>query len=304
MTGHKLYIKLKNGDFEPIDGLIHSPSLKEFKKTSLVSAIVFYQNTYSKNKSIKSQKNEKKYFERLLEFSFEKQIETVDEIKHIHIILFTEKLSKEISDSSINRHFNTYKNFFKVCFENNFIIELPTQFLKQKKVKSEKKLLWTEKDYSLIFENLQDNDRQMFDFLWHTGCRPIELSNLLWTDVDYESGKMIFKCGKNAEFKREFPINDKISKILHQIKMSGLYVFTKNKTKYTTDSIYKVIKKKIKLLIPDRNLEPYGIRHTFATNLVKRNINAELIRILMGHKDFRTTQNYLQIDINSLKKVI
>ena len=65
----------------------------------------------------------------------------------------------------------------------------------------------------------------LFLFLWYTGCRPSELINLKWLDIDYDKEVLIFRCGKNSHITREFPINDEVSKILHQVSFKVERVF-------------------------------------------------------------------------------
>lgn len=296
----KLYVKLGD-EFRELSGVLHSEQLKPVAVMLVGDAIDFYRSNYSKKKSPRSQKNENKYFERLMDFCIRTKIESVHQIDKVHILKFADELAQSVSNATINRHFNTLKNFFNVLVEHEYLFKSPAEHFKHKKIVKPKIHLWTDDDYARARLGLCLEDALVLDFIRETGCRSSEITGLKWTDIDFDNEVLTFQSGKHANLRRDFPLTKGIGRILHQIKMSGLFVFTRQGTKYTTDSIYKRIKKSIKANCKQKNLDVKGLRHSFATNLVKANKQPQVIKELMGHADFRTTQNYLHIDINFLK---
>ena len=123
----------------------------------------------------------------------------------------------------------------------------------------------------------------------------MEAKNLLWTDINYDTLELTFKCGKNAKVNRPFPITEKVSKILHGVDMKGNSVFQN----ISNDSLYQYVKHRLtKLKL--KHLTVYGLRHSFASRLSKSGVNVFLIQKLMGHADIKTTSGYVNSDKKEL----
>lgn len=104
------------------------------------------------------------------------------------------------------------------------------------------------------------------------------------------------------------PINDEIRKIIDKYGTSSKnpddYVFNFisiedspeeqfNKIKYATKKINKFMKKIGESLELDLRITTYTARHSFATVLKRSGAPIEFISESLGHKDLKTTENYL-----------
>lgn len=70
------------------------------------------------------------------------------------------------------------------------------------------------------------------------------------------------------------------------------------------DSVYnclELIKKKLHI---ERSISPHKWRHTFATNLIRNNVNLNTIMLVMGHTQYETTKRYLHQETNELKSQV
>jgi len=48
----------------------------------------------------------------------------------------------------------------------------------------------------------------------------------------------------------------------------------------------------------------HGLRHSFASNLVKKGVSIFIIKELLGHRDIKTTQIYSHLSIDSQKDAV
>lgn len=303
MTGHKLYIKLKNGDFEPIDGLIHSPSLKPLKRKSIKDAFKKYIELCTRQKCKKNQNSEILYFNKLESFLDEKEVEFIDEVTRDHMDQFENLLLKKTKPSSVNRRFHSINHFFVKCVEWNFINISPCKGKKFLKEEANPKKPWTDDVFDKFITTCDGIYEKVFRFLWMTGCRPMELKNLKWTDIDYDEKTIKFRCGKNAQTVRFFPLTEQVDKLLHSLKPTALHVFVDGKNQINNDNLYHYAKHRLRPL----NLNAYtvyGIRHGFGTKLAKSGVSAFYIAELMGHVKIQTTKKYIHSDKNILNDIL
>lgn len=61
--------------------------------------------------------------------------------------------------------------------------------------------------------------------------------------------------------------------------------------------------KSIRKISGIQNVHPHTLRHSFATNLLKRNCNMRYVQVLLGHQSLQTTQIYTHVVDYDLKEV-
>ena len=128
----------------------------------------------------------------------------------------------------------------------------------------------------------------------YTGMRKGEVFGLKWQNVDLEQGQISIKESKSGR-ERKIPINSTLSSLLHALKSQNgqhEYVFVNPNTEKPFTDIKRAwdtacAKASIE------NLRFHDLRHTFATRLVRKNVDLVIIKELMGHSSIITTQRYL-----------
>ncbi len=57
-----------------------------------------------------------------------------------------------------------------------------------------------------------------------------------------------------------------------------------------------------------KEITPHGLRRSYATNLLKNNVNIEVVKQTLGHTNINTTSRYIQITeediINEINKIM
>ncbi|HYX08248.1 MAG TPA: tyrosine-type recombinase/integrase, partial [Bacteroidales bacterium] len=64
-----------------------------------------------------------------------------------------------------------------------------------------------------------------------------------------------------------------------------------------------VMRKVIKNINVKKHISCYSLRHCLASHLLQNKVDLMHIAELLGHASIRTTQHYLHVDINGLKKM-
>lgn len=274
-------------------------------KQSLKGAVAEYLEFVTSLKSKSSQSQEKIYF-RDLETHFKDSY--LSEINSKSMEFFQASLVKKKKPQTVNRQFTVYNHFFKKCVEWNYLTDSPTKNIKKRRELEPIRELWTDLEINKVLTNSHGWFRDAFEFMANTGCRTIELSNLRFSDVDFENRSVVLRSEKNATGSRIIPINDIAYEILKVrsgiLNNDDCFVFINDKkNKLTTDCLNKkLLKIQKKLGLKRKTI--YSLRHTYATNLCNRNVNLEKVRLLLGHSQIRTTQKYVKIDFFELKKIV
>lgn len=252
-------------------------------------------------------KKEKIWFNDLLRYCSQQKIKNISEFKPKDADFLQNGLSKLKKASSVNRQFTTYCHFFNKCVEWEYIQDTPMKFLKKKKETDPVRLLWTEKDINDFLKVCPAWFKNCFLFLALTGARPIELCNLKVSDVFIENETLRLSCEKNAKGSRLVPVSQPVVKLIQKLiykRGPSEFVFCgatgcKLKTAHLTRTL-----KRIQIAYKLKRIPLYSLRHTYATDLCRRDINIEKVRILLGHSQIRTTQKYIQVDFLDLKKIV
>lgn len=298
--GLQLFVKI-NGEYKELSAVAIGSQLGPLFKTYIYVSIGCYIKECSSKKSRCTRTNEKKYFTDLYEFLKSQNVYYMDEITKEVIFKYKCQLLKKVAPATVNRQFNTIKNFFNIFTKRMQIASNPCIEIKHEKTEKPKINLWTVEDFEAVKNQLDQHSAKILDFMWHSGARNIEAVDLTWADIDYSLNNIKLRSRKNADHFRFFPMSDSISKILHTIDMKGPYVFGGG-SKFTSDSLGKKVKKAVLACANNKSITVYGIRHTFCRDLLAKGLSRPVIQELMGHKDWRTTENYAHWDIEFLKK--
>lgn len=300
----KLYVKNLDGTYEELAAIIADRDLRTIKKTTLGDAFSKYINNCTANKCIKNQSNERLYFGIFQAFLKEKKVVHINEVTREHIDQFENLLLRSMKASSVNRRFCAIRNFFNKCVDWKMLVENPCAGYRQRKTEQNPFKPWTPEMIKKFLPLCDGIWAKIFEFLYLTGCRPMELKNLRWTDIDYDNQTIKFRCGKNAQISRAFPITKDIDRFLHDLKMNGSFVFAgPDKKPLNNDNLYHYCKKRlIKLDLAGYTV--YGLRHAFGTRLAKQGVSAFYIAELMGHADLETTRGYVHSDKKMLIDIL
>ena len=159
-------------------------------------------------------------------------------------------------------------------------------------------------------EFIQIRNYTIFMMLLNIGLRRNEVLSLRMDDVDMEKRLVRVRAETSkSQRERRVPINHELFEALehyirvrkeHQPESYAFFVSDNGKNGLSHDGLKHVIEK-----VKEASGVPFHahqFRHTFAMNLLSKNVNIASIKQLMGHKDIRMTSAYLrQIPTDTLR---
>ena len=213
-----------------------------------------------------------------------------------------------------SQHYSNLRSFFNKAIIWNYLPSNPIIKFKQPKAVSNNPLFIDQKQLDEIIKIEPDATRKtIYLFAFHTGCRLGEILNMRWRNIDLTN--QIIKVLNTDDFttkgkvERTIPINDVLYPLLHNMLRSSNtntdYLFTANGQKIVGNTLSKQFKKCVR---KTKSIDPkfhfHDLRHSFASNLVKKGVSLYVVSKLLGHKDIKTTQIYAHLNVDSLRDAV
>ena len=161
-------------------------------------------------------------------------------------------------------------------------------------------------------------DRAILEFLYSTGCRVAEASNLALDHLDLPGGsaqvmgkgskeRVVFLAAPAvAAIGRYLPLRSERLLNIGCETVSGKkeYLFVNARGgRLTERGIEWIIQGYAALSGAQHSVTPHAFRHSFATHLVGRGADIRVVQELLGHASVSTTQVYAHVDMERLRKV-
>lgn len=146
--------------------------------------------------------------------------------------------------------------------------------------------------------------------LFMTGLRIKEAMDLTLEDVDLNKKLIKVRHGKGNK-SRIVPISDRLLPILKNylahirpISNSNKFFATKMTGQLSADLANKVLKEATSKLGWNKNVTCHVLRHSFASHLVRHNVNIVRVQKLLGHASLKTTSIYTHATIDELAEAV
>ena len=241
-----------------------------------------------------------------------KEIDTINKYDFTAYIGYLKQQSDRISHATINKHLVAFKTMYKYITEKTF---------KYAKLKENKNIIQTVKPETVLkifkhyekhlHENYYYRNYVFLRLLLDTGLRMNEMINVKLKNIDFSDNSILVQITK-THADRYVLFTEETAK--HLKKFITLFVFNdylfydfEKGNQMTVTAVETFIYRLQKRLKIQESISPHKWRHTFATTYSRRGGNMEILRLILGHSNLKTTQKYLHMTkddiINNYKEI-
>lgn len=221
------------------------------------------------------------------------------DLRKYHIKEYAQLRRADVSNGTINRECSFARAAINRVIEDHEV-KLNNPFERIKFIEEDyiPNYLSKEEYDRLIAATYETNNDTLRDFiilLTMTGCRPIELFTLKWSNVHLDKRQFIvrnyYSKSKRTMYKY---LNETALQVLRSRTSEGEYVFTSPFTggRYTTmTKTFSRLKKRAGV-----DCTMYDLRHTYASWLIQNGVGIYTVKELLGHGDIDSTMRYAHLD--------
>ena len=243
----------------------------------------------------------------------------IEEASHTQIRGWVLQLMEDgVTARSVNRKLATLRSFYKFLRKQGIIQHDP--LLKIQSLKTPKSLphfvqeaemdrLLDHVPFSNDFFGLRD--KLVLELLYGLGLRKAELIQMRTLDLRLEESTVKVLGKRNKE--RVLPIPKPLLPLLKEYIVAKENSFeapyapqlivTDNGEAAYPMFIYRLVKKYLQYFTTAEKQSPHILRHTFATHLLNRGADLNVVKDLLGHSSLAATQVYTHNSMEKLKKV-
>ena len=157
-------------------------------------------------------------------------------------------------------------------------------------------------------------DKCMITIAACTGLRASDIVFLTFSEIKWDKN-IISKIQRKTGVLIEIPITDQIKFLLidylknHRPNINSEYIFINsvNNLPFKDAKILtNIIKKaflKANIDISRKKAGAHSLRHSLATNMLKNNTPLPIIKEVLGHTNINTTERYISVDIEGLRRM-
>lgn len=206
------------------------------------------------------------------------------------------------------RKLTSLKMYFQFLENEKFIKENPTKGMPSPRVESKEPQYLTEKEIKKLMAVIdKGRDEVIVKTLVETGIRLSELNQLNISDIDIKNKTIKVKRKGNKE--QTIPININLTALLRSFiknRQSSepliMSIFKKRMSKRRLRILVKKYFKKAK--INKEHISVHSLRHSFCVRLLEKDVDLRTIQILAGHSSITSTERYLHVSNERLRKEV
>ena len=207
---------------------------------------------------------------------------------------------------TVNFEVGVLRSAFIWAHNRELIASVPTKKVKKLKPKPTNKTKILAPKECMLFlktaKSMGKTDKRMIvyykalKFILNSGLRSGELCNLMWDDVDLETG--LIKIQEKADwspktYAREFYLNETCLELLQSFKDRDGYIFKDiSGKKLDNDRLRSALIKIAQAAGLSDFTRVHNLRHTFNSLMQMNGVDIATMGKILGHKDIETTMIY------------
>ena len=239
------------------------------------------------------------------------EVETMDEISFELAEKFIVTIFSR-APYAASQYLRTLKAAFTRAVVWGYIIQNPFSKVRIPRLPRPLPAFINQAELQLVLEKTETQDlRDIFTTAFHTGMRRGEIVNLKWGSVDLSASilKVESTKGFSTKWKKEriIPLNRTMVETLRRRKSaqglqtsSDLVFLTKKGRQYNDEFVGKKFKAAARAAGLSERIHLHSLRHSFASNLVQKDVTILVVKELLGHEKLSTTQIYAHVKNENL----
>lgn len=310
----------KTGSFE-----FRTPSKLPNYSGTLGNQISIYikHSTEVLNLSNPTVRNKEHFLCRLNDFLEDRSIE----LKDININIINEYF-QEVCPTLALRHNagSVLKNFFKYCFDVKFLekdlsyLILPDNYKKNSKLPT----TYTEDEIKRLIQvvdrssSIGKRDYLILLLAAEYGWRAKDIVTFSFDQINWDENTIIYSQSKTGNLVL-FPLLASVGNAIIDYLKNGrpksnskVIVLSLNKVSYgepiVSSTVHSIVSKYMKIANisnwQNKKHGPHSLRHSLATNMLKKEIALPIISTVLGHQKTETTKVYLSVDTEKLRQCV
>lgn len=235
----------------------------------------------------------------------ETTLESLAEVTSETVAAWREELSGwKIAPATRELRFAAVKTFFRLMSEACAIdsdVAADVPFPKRNDQPQDERPVLSQEQASHAIEMIGASspialrDRAILEVLIVTGIRNSELRALSLEDVDFADGTLLVRSGKGRKI-RIVPLGSAASTLAQYITQArpqlaahasaDALFLSREHGPLSREALVRVVRK-------HAGVAPHRLRHSCATNMLRRGAQPEKIQAVLGHSSFETTKGYV-----------
>ena len=227
--------------------------------------------------------------------------------------------AKSLAPPSVARHIVAVKLLYRYLQLEGVVRDNPAELLGTQKTWQRvpevmspavvERLMTAPQPYDMYWRR----DRALLEFLYATGCRASEVSNLKLADLHLDQ-RYCLAHGKGSK-DRLTPLSAAAVAAIRDYLTSERPKLAKGRgeppwvllsrggKRLRREAIWELVKRYVRRIGASPDVSPHTLRHSFATHLLAGGADLRQVQELLGHASIATTQIYTHVDQTRLKKV-
>lgn len=231
--------------------------------------------------------------------------DTVSNLDILTIDNFIDTLSlKNYKPKTIKNKVVVIRSFIKFLYSKNLIDIRPEAIEIPRTVEVEANFLDEEEQFALIKSARNLRDKALIMTILSSGLRASEILNLKEDDLYRRS--LIVSRGKGGKPRVTFidPLTEKfIREYHHKREVDSVFVFTNSFGKpLSRQYLSRMISETALRAGIKKRVSAHTLRHSFATNMLRKGARIEDVQPLMGHSNISTTRLYMHFTNEYLRE--
>ncbi|MCB1582052.1 MAG: tyrosine recombinase XerC [Marinicella sp.] len=225
------------------------------------------------------------------------------------------RAAQGISARSLARYRSHLKNFFAYLKRQKILDINPAESVQTPRIKRKlPEVLDVDTMFKLVDIPLSSEtairDKAVLELFYSSGLRLSELSQLCWSDLDFDSGlvrvlgkgrkERLVPLGKMAE--QALLLWQPIATIWNQTQQDFVFISQRG-GQLKNRSIQARVKHWAQQQGLWERVYPHLLRHSFASHMLESSSDLRSVQEMLGHADLSTTQIYTHLNFQHLAKV-